>query len=127
MIKVGVISDIHGNMEALKSVLDDIDKQEIKRILLLGDLAIMGAEPNETVNFIRGLYSKYDLEIIQGNTDLFIVNDGFPNVPDIAKNAIQYSKDTLSKDNIEFLKILPVQILEDYKSNLIICKHLTKE
>lgn len=107
MIKVGVISDIHGNMEALNSVLEDIEKNGIKRILLLGDLAIMGAEPNETVSFIRSLFSKYDLEIIQGNTDLFILDDELPDVPDFAKNSISYAKETLSQENKEFLKILP--------------------
>jgi len=107
MIKVGVISDIHGNMEALNSVLDDIEKNGIKRILLLGDLAIMGPEPNETVTFIRSLFSKYDLEIIQGNTDLFILDDELPDVPEFAKNSIIYAKETLTQENKEFLKILP--------------------
>ena len=109
MIKVGVISDIHGNMEALKAVLNDIDKADIKRLLILGDLAIMGAEPDNTVEFIKKLPDKYEVDIIQGNTDLFIVNKDIPNFPDFAKNAIIYSKETLSKENIEFLKNLPAQ------------------
>ena len=109
MIKVGVISDIHGNMEALSAVLNDIDKSGIKRLLILGDLAIMGAEPNNTVEFIKNLTDKYDVDIIQGNTDLFIVNEELPNFPDFAKNAIAYSKETLSHENIEFLKNLPAQ------------------
>ncbi len=109
MIKVGVISDIHGNMEALASVLKRIDDLGIKRLLILGDLAAMGPEPDKTVTFIKELYSKYDLEIIQGNTDLFIVNEQLPDVPDFARNAILFSKKTLSKENIEFLKILPPQ------------------
>ena len=67
----------------------------------------MGAEPNETVSFIRSLFSKYDLEIIQGNTDLFILDDELPDVPDFAKNSISYAKETLSQENKEFLKILP--------------------
>lgn len=107
MIKVAVISDIHGNISALNNVLEDINKQNIKRILILGDLAIMGAEPNETINLIRNLEHNYDIDIIQGNTDLFIINEALPNVPDFAKNAIQYAKDTISHENLSFLKILP--------------------
>jgi len=109
MIKVAVISDIHGNMEALNAVLNDINKSAIKRLLILGDLAIMGAEPNNTVELVKKLPEKYDVDIIQGNTDLFIVNKELPNVPDFAKNAITYAKETLSKENIEFLMALPVQ------------------
>ncbi|MCR4881440.1 MAG: metallophosphatase family protein [bacterium] len=107
MIKVGVLSDIHGNMEALGAVLEDIDFLEIKRLLILGDLALMGAEPNETINFVRNLASKYDVDIIQGNTDLFIVNDELPNVPDFAKNSILYAKKVLSEENKAYLKLLP--------------------
>lgn len=109
MIKVAIISDIHGNMNALTNVIADINKQNIKRILILGDLALMGSEPNETINFIRNLEHNYDIDIIQGNTDLFIVNENLPNVPDFAKNAIIYAKNTISSDNIIFLKILPEQ------------------
>jgi len=109
MIKVGVISDIHGNIDALKKVLDSMDKLEIKRLLILGDLAIMGAEPNNTITFIREMASKYDMEIIQGNTDLFVVSEGLPDVPDENKKAIQYAKDTLSQENLSFLKLLPEQ------------------
>ena len=107
MIKVGVLSDIHGNMEALTAVLEDIDFWDIKRLLILGDIALMGAEPNETIDFVRGLASKYDVDIIQGNTDLFIVNDELPNVPDFAKNSIIYAKKVLSEENKAFLKLLP--------------------
>ena len=107
MIKVAVISDIHGNLEALKSVLDDINSSGIKRLLVLGDLALMGPEPEETVTFIKQLASEYDIDIIQGNTDLFIVNDAVPNIPDFAKNSIIYAKEVLSDENISFLKILP--------------------
>ena len=90
MIKVAVISDIHGNMEALSSVLKDIDSLEIKKLLILGDLALMGPEPNETISFIKNLPQKYEIEIIQGNTDLFITSQQLPNVPDFAKNSISY-------------------------------------
>lgn len=109
MIRVGVLSDIHGNMEALGAVLENIECLGINRLLILGDLALMGPEPNETVDFVRNLSSEYDLDIIQGNTDLFIVNDEIPNVPDFAKNSIIYAKKVLSEENKAYLKLLPPQ------------------
>ncbi len=109
MIKVAVISDLHGNIEALESVFADINSQGIQKVLILGDLAIMGPEPNEAINFVRKLPEKYEIEIIQGNTDLMIVNEGIPDFPPFIKNAIQYAKDTVTPDNKEFLKNLPQQ------------------
>lgn len=109
MIKVAVISDLHGNMEALGAVLDDINKLKIKKLLILGDLAIMGPEPNETVTFVKNLSNKYEMDVIQGNTDLFIVNEQLPNVPDFAKNSILYAKENLTQDNLDYLKNLPAK------------------
>ena len=56
MVKVAVISDLHGNIEALNSVFEDIDKLGIKKVLVLGDLAIMGPEPNEAINFTKKFF-----------------------------------------------------------------------
>ena len=38
MEKVAVISDIHGNLEALKAVLSDIEARKITKIICLGDV-----------------------------------------------------------------------------------------
>jgi len=37
-MKIGIISDIHGNYEALKSVLSDLDNKGVKEIYCLGDV-----------------------------------------------------------------------------------------
>ena len=50
---IAVISDIHGNAEALKRVLDDIDSKEITRIVCLGDIIGYGPHPLEAVDLVR--------------------------------------------------------------------------
>jgi len=107
MIKVAVISDLHGNMEAISSVFKKIDNLEIKNILILGDIALMGPELNEAITFVKNLSEKYNTEIIQGNTDLFILQEELPNVPDFAKNSILYAQKVITTENKEFLKNLP--------------------
>ena len=47
-----IISDIHSNLEALQTVLDDIDKRGIKEIICLGDLTGYGANPAECLDLI---------------------------------------------------------------------------
>ena len=42
MDKIAVISDIHGNIQALESVLNDIKLRGIERIICLGDLVGKG-------------------------------------------------------------------------------------
>ncbi len=48
-----VISDVHGNAEALKTVLADIERRGIKRIICLGDTVGYGPEPLPCVDMVR--------------------------------------------------------------------------
>ncbi|SFJ46730.1 metallophosphoesterase family protein [Planctomicrobium piriforme] len=48
-----IISDIHGNLEALEAVLADIRKQEIAQIYCLGDIIGYGPNPRECIDLVR--------------------------------------------------------------------------
>lgn len=71
-MKIAVISDIHGNMQALEAVLTDINKEKCEKIFCLGDLAMAGPEPQQTIEKIKELEGSGILELIQGNTDEMI-------------------------------------------------------
>ena len=47
-----IISDIHGNLEALKSVLDDISSQNIDEFYCLGDIIGYGPNPCECSDLV---------------------------------------------------------------------------
>ncbi|MEM9166019.1 MAG: metallophosphoesterase family protein [Planctomycetota bacterium] len=48
-----IISDIHGNAEALRAVLADIDARSIDRIICLGDIIGYGPDPLACVDLVR--------------------------------------------------------------------------
>ena len=62
-LKVAVISDIHGNLTALESILPEIKRAD--RIICLGDVAASGPQPHETIAYIR----KAGWPCVMGNTD----------------------------------------------------------
>jgi len=114
MNKVAIISDIHGNMQALETVLEDIKKESCDKIFCLGDLAMAGPEPVKTIELIKQLYDKGKLELIQGNTDEMIgdydllgehVKSKFP----IMANALENDVKIIPDDLRDFLKNLPKQ------------------
>ena len=53
MDKIAIISDIHGNYEALKTVLNDIENRNIKTIFCLGDIIAKGVHPSECLTLIK--------------------------------------------------------------------------
>ena len=64
-MKIAIISDVHGNLEALKATLKDIQKRNIDKIYCLGDTLAKGVHPKECIKLI-----KENCEIVlQGNTD----------------------------------------------------------
>jgi len=51
-VRTALISDIHGNLEALTKVLEDIGERSIDRIVCLGDTLGYGPNPAECVDMI---------------------------------------------------------------------------
>ncbi|MFO0867909.1 MAG: metallophosphoesterase family protein [Pirellulales bacterium] len=53
-MKRAIISDIHGNLEALQAVLADIASQGISHIVCLGDIVGYGPNPRECLDLAMG-------------------------------------------------------------------------
>lgn len=68
MERIAVISDIHGNVPALESVLSDIENRGIQRVICLGDLVGKGPDPDQVVDRIRSVCET----VVQGNWDMGI-------------------------------------------------------
>ena len=71
-MKIAILSDIHGNMEALVAVMSDLREQECDKIFVLGDYAMAGPEPNDVVQFFMRKIENDNIKLIQGNTDFMI-------------------------------------------------------
>ena len=112
-MKIAIISDIHGNIEALNSVLEHIEYNNCKKIFCLGDIAMAGPCPTETINKIQQLIKEEKLLSIQGNTDEMISCYNEAQVDELKKanpvmgNALENDKTIITTDLKEFLKDLP--------------------
>lgn len=63
-VKRAILSDIHGNLEALQAVLSDIESQDVSEIYCLGDIVGYGPNPRECVDLVM----QFDFCIL-GNHD----------------------------------------------------------
>jgi len=94
--KVAIISDIHGNMQALDAVLANIEQQGIHKIYCLGDLIGKGPDGNLVVDRCKEVCDV----IVRGNWDDAIGNDH-------QSEGLNWWKDHLSQQQINYLKGLP--------------------
>ena len=67
-MKLAIFSDVHGNYEALKAVLRDIDQAAVDRVICLGDCIGYGPEPEEVMAEVM----RRDIDAIIGNHELAV-------------------------------------------------------
>jgi len=104
--RYAVISDVHSNAEALRSVLRDINKRQVHDIFFLGDAVGYGPEPNESV----GLLKSECKTIIAGNHDwgvLGLTETGSFN--EYARMALAWTRGVLTAANKEILRTAPLK------------------
>ena len=101
-MRVAVLSDIHANIEAFQAVVDDLENHA-DRILNLGDLVGYNASPNECVKLAKDI----GMHSIIGNHDQAVCNLAFAeNFNIFARNAILWTRNNLTYENIQFLNDL---------------------
>jgi predicted phosphodiesterase len=101
-----VLTDIHGNLEALDTCLADARVRTYDETLVLGDLVGYGPDPNAVVERVQELKP---IAIVRGNHDKVACGleqaDGFNAV---AKHAAKWTLDVLSPEYRDWLCALPV-------------------
>jgi len=104
-MKIAIISDLHGNYEALRSLPAGYDE-----LWVLGDLVNYGPEPGAVVDFAKANSSV----IVRGNHDHSIGYDVDPRCraryQKMADLTRRYSASVLKKDQKEFLRQLPLKL-----------------
>jgi predicted phosphodiesterase len=105
-MRVGVISDIHGNAAALEAVLAALEDDDLDAVWCLGDLVGYGPEPNRCCELVA---QRADLCLV-GNHDLGVIGaiplDEFS--PDAAA-AARWTEDVLSDSSRTYLESLEPQ------------------
>ena len=103
-MKIAIISDIHGNLEALKVVLNDIKERGIDKIYCLGDIIAKGSHQQECCDLVRKNCEK----VIKGNCDEYFTSD-----IDLTKKSegeakrIKWNKSKINEETANYLRNLP--------------------
>jgi diadenosine tetraphosphatase ApaH/serine/threonine PP2A family protein phosphatase len=104
-MRYAVVSDIHGNIEALDAVLARAGEET--PVLCLGDIVGYGPNPNECVARIR----ERDAQTVLGNHDVAAVdNFGLQYFNPAAREAIEWTQGVLLADHVHWLSGLSYEI-----------------
>lgn len=109
-MRYAVISDIHGNVEALQAVLRDIKNRSIDSIICLGDIVGYYPDPERCIELVR---ENVD-ECVAGNHDYAAISRiDIQSFTYYAYAAMEWTRNHLSGPAKEFLGSLPLTIEKD--------------
>lgn len=120
-MKIAVISDIHGNIDALSTLLEDAYKEKVDTIICLGDLVGYGPYPNQVISTIR---SK-NILCIKGNYDSSVVDNDYSYIRETNLNSfsLPWTVNELTEDNRIFLQNLPSTITSNIEGKNLLFVH----
>ena len=107
MTRIAVMSDTHGNYEALKSVLADLASFEVADVYCLGDMVGYGPQPQECADLLR----ERGVHCLMGNHEQGLINihylRGF-NQP--AADALRKTREMISEETYQWLVTRPKSV-----------------
>ena len=131
-MKIGIITDIHSNIQALTAVLNEFDKIKVDKIICCGDIIGIGINPEDTV---QELLKRKDILIaVQGNHEQYLLN-GLPkevhnDKRKLSKEEIENHKwnhNQLSEQSIKFLSELKLSENIEIEGKKILIIHYPQE
>ena len=106
-----LLSDIHGNLEALNACLGHARERGAERFGFLGDLVGYGADARGVVDVVAR-YAAAGAVVLKGNHDEAIAKrGGYFN--DAARAALQWARETLTQEQKDFLASLPLVVRDE--------------
>lgn len=105
---IAILSDIHGNMEALKACWQDLAGFPVEHIISMGDMVGYGPDPDDVLNWVR----QHQVLCLLGNHEWGV---SFPEARSwfnhTALMGLERTKSLISADNLEFIAALPRYLL----------------
>lgn len=103
-MKIAILADVHGNLEALETVISDLKRSSPDIVISLGDIVGYGADPQACCDIVKDIAYKN----IMGNHDAAVVNTvSTEYFNEEAKQGIEWTKNMLNLNTKEWLKESP--------------------
>lgn len=104
-MRIGILSDIHGNFEALRVTLAALDALKVDRLYCLGDIAGYYTQVNECCDELR----QRDAQCVLGNHDWYLISGGVCRRSRSVNDCLSYQRKIISQKNLSWLSSFPVQ------------------
>ena len=80
-MKIAIISDIHGNLPAFQTVLQNLDEWQPDHVMVAGDVVNRGPTPVECLEIVQEMVETADWRLVRGNHEDYVLNHTRPDAP----------------------------------------------
>jgi predicted phosphodiesterase len=105
-VRIGLISDVHGNLFALEAVLAELAREKLDDLICLGDVAALGPEPGGVLARLRAR----QCQVVMGNTDAWLLTPPTTVADEIDRVLIPWCIAQLSDSDLEHIRSFPSMI-----------------
>ncbi|MGN0803978.1 MAG: metallophosphoesterase family protein [Candidatus Coproplasma sp.] len=119
-MKIAVFTDVHGHLEALDKLLNQIKNDGADKVIFLGDIFSKGENANECLD--RLINS--DATCLLGNCELYLIK-GVEIDSDVIKDKAYYDEERakLSERQLQFLRSLPLELTVEFNGKRLHFAH----
>lgn len=126
-MKLGLIADIHGNLEALDTAIEHLESKDADLIVCAGDLVAYGANPNRVIERLKekGIASvagNYD-DAVAWNKPKASRKASSPENEPLKQAALDWTKKVIRAENLAYLKALPWSLRYQFKDRSVSIIH----
>lgn len=130
-MKIGIISDVHSNIDALKKVFEEFNKREVEKIICLGDCIGIGPYPKECMDFLMENNDKL-IGYVRGNHENYLLkgipeknhfDEGAEPLSEEEKGNHRWNHSKLTAEQKEFIRSLPNRDVIEVLGKNIVLEH----
>ena len=116
MTRLALLSDVHGNVHALRSVAEAVRAAAPDVIAIAGDYAANGAFPAESIDLARELEAAGAV-LVQGNTDVAVADGDYgaaypwfgDALPESYRVVAEWTAEAVGPERVDWLRRLPAE------------------
>lgn len=120
MKRIAVFSDIHGNLQALESILKDIERSNVDEVICLGDIIGIGPSSKECLDIVMDSRIK----MVKGNHEIYQIDEKYYN--NATSEEIEHRKwvrNQLDDKEMDYIENLPMTYEELINGKLFTFTH----
>ena len=130
-MKIGIISDVHSNIDALKEVFRRFNDEKIDKVICLGDVIGIGPYPEQCIQFLMNNKNML-LSFIKGNHENYLIkgiptrNHNDENAKPMIEEQIAthvWNHSRLNSEQIEFIRNLKNSDYIEIEGKKIVVEH----